>query len=77
MKKKIYHCSKLRTQFMHQGASQSSVDIATRYGLEDRGIGLRFPAKARLFFFTPQGPDRLWGPPRLLTNGAPGLFRRR
>ena len=42
----------------------SSVGIATRYGLD--GPGDRIPVGAR--FFRPR-PDRPWGPPSLLYNG--------
>jgi hypothetical protein len=43
----------------------SSVGIATGYGLDDRGGGVRVPVGSRIFT-SPYRPDRLWGPPNLL-----------
>jgi hypothetical protein len=37
------------------------VGIATNYGLDDRGIGVRAPVGSRIFS-SPRRPDRLWGP---------------
>jgi hypothetical protein len=45
----------------------SSVGIATGYGLDDGGVGVRVPVGSRIFF-SPRRPDRLWGPPSLLSN---------
>jgi hypothetical protein len=53
----------------------SSVGIATGYGLDDRGVGVRVPVGSRIFS-TPRLPDRLWGPPDLLSNGYRWLFPR-
>jgi hypothetical protein len=47
-----------------------SVGIATGYGLY--GLG-SIPGVERFFCF-PQGPDRLWGPLRLLSKGYRGRF---
>jgi hypothetical protein len=46
----------------------SVVCIATGYGLNDRGVGVRVPVGSRIFS-SPRRPDRLWGPPNLLSNG--------
>jgi hypothetical protein len=46
----------------------SVVGIATGYGLDDRGIGVPVPVGSRIFS-SPRRPDRLWGPPNLLSNG--------
>jgi hypothetical protein len=51
----------------------SSVGIATSYGLDDRGVGVRVPVGARIFS-SPQHPDRLWGPLNLLYNGHQERF---
>jgi hypothetical protein len=49
------------------------VGIATGYGLNDRGIGVRIPVGSRIVS-SPSRPDRLWGPPNLLSNGYRGSF---
>jgi hypothetical protein len=43
------------------------------YGLDDRMVGVRFPAGMGIFSSTPC-PERLRGPPSLLSNGYQGLF---
>jgi hypothetical protein len=45
----------------------SAVGIATRYGLDGRGFGVRVTVGSRIFF-SPRRPDRPWGPASLLTN---------
>jgi hypothetical protein len=47
----------------------ASVSIALRYGLDDRGSRVRFPAGAGNFFSSLPRTERLWGPPSLLSNG--------
>jgi hypothetical protein len=51
----------------------SAVGIATGYGMDDRGVGDRFPVRSRIFY-SPCLPNRLWGPPNLLSNGYRGLL---
>jgi hypothetical protein len=43
----------------------SSVGIATGYGLDDKGGGNSSPSRVKIFT-SPYRPDRLWGPPNLL-----------
>jgi hypothetical protein len=38
----------------------SIVGIATGYGLDDRGVGIRVPVESRIFS-TLRRPDQLWG----------------
>jgi hypothetical protein len=52
----------------------SSVGKATGYGLDGRGVGVRDPVGSRIFS-SPRRPDRLWGPPSLLSNGYQGVKR--
>jgi hypothetical protein len=56
---------------VHRGNRHSVVGTATGYGLDDRGIGVRVPVGSRIFS-SPRRPDRLWGPPSLLSNGYRG-----
>jgi hypothetical protein len=53
----------------------SVVGIATGYGLDDRGVGVRVPVVSRIFS-SPRCPDRLWVPLNLISNGYRGFFPR-
>jgi hypothetical protein len=55
------------------GSRDSVVGIANGYGLDDRGVGVRVPVGSRIFS-SPHRPERLWGPPSLLSNGYRELF---
>jgi hypothetical protein len=52
-------------------SQNSSVGIVTGYGLDDRGS---IPGGGYEFFSSTPCPDRLWGPPSLLSNGYWELF---
>jgi hypothetical protein len=52
----------------------SIVGIATGYGLDDWGVGVRVPDGSRIFSSLNR-PQRLWGPPNLLM-GTGGSFPR-
>jgi hypothetical protein len=51
------------------------VGIATGYGLDERGVGVRVPIGSRIFS-SPRRPARLWGPYSLLSNECRGLVYR-
>jgi hypothetical protein len=46
----------------------SSIDIATGYGLDERRVGVRAPVGSKTFS-SPRRPDRLSGPPGALLPG--------
>jgi hypothetical protein len=56
----------------------SAVGVATGYGLDDWGVGVRLPVRSRIFTFL-FSPDRLWGPSCLLSNwpGVPSPEEKR
>jgi hypothetical protein len=58
---------------VYVGSRESIVGIATGYGLDDRGVGVRVPVGSRIIS-SPRRPDRLWGPPNLLSNWYRGSF---
>jgi hypothetical protein len=58
---------------MQKESRDSSVGIATAYGLDGRGVGVRIPVGA-IMFYSPCRPDRFWGPQSFLSSGYRGLF---
>jgi hypothetical protein len=67
-------CQKNIHVWYGRGSRDSAVGIATGYGLDDRGVGIRVPVGSRIFS-SPRCPDRLWGPPSLLSPGVKRLGR--
>jgi hypothetical protein len=47
----------------------SAIGITSGYGLDDTRVGVRVPVQA-IIFTSACHPDRLWGPPSLLSNGS-------
>jgi hypothetical protein len=67
-------CDRFFFSLCHIYESRDSVaGIATGYGLDDQGFGVPVPVGARIFS-SPCRPDRLWGPPSLLSNGTGGSY---
>jgi hypothetical protein len=49
-------------------SQDSSVGIATGYGLDGSEVGVRVPVWS-IIFSSLRRPDRFWGPPNLISNG--------
>jgi hypothetical protein len=58
--------------YYSEDSRDSSVGIATGYGLDDRGVGVRVPVGSTIFS-SPQHPDQLRCPLSLLSNGSSGV----
>jgi hypothetical protein len=56
--------------FKGEEGRDSSVGIATGYGLDGPGL---IPGSVK-YFSSPDRPDRLWDPPSLLSNECMDLF---
>jgi hypothetical protein len=67
------NCDAKILRFHYIDSLDRVVSIATGYGLDDQGVGVRVPIGSRNFS-SPRRPGRLWGPPNLLSNGYRGLF---
>jgi hypothetical protein len=55
------------------GSQDSAVGIVTDYGLDEWRFGVRILVGSRIFY-SPHRPDRLQGPPNLLSNSSRGSF---
>jgi hypothetical protein len=56
------------TELLTHKSLGRAVGIATGYGLDGRGVGIRVPVESRIFTSTYR-LDRLWGPPNFLPDG--------
>jgi hypothetical protein len=54
--------------YLRERSRDSSVGIATGYGLDNGGVGVRVPVGPRIFS-SPRRPDGFWGPNSLLLYG--------
>jgi hypothetical protein len=63
----MYYCCSNHATYCC-GSGNSGVGIATGYGLDGRGVGVRISAGSRIFS-SPRCSDRLWGAPNLPSNG--------
>jgi hypothetical protein len=68
---KIYKIIILFVAFRNR---DSSVGIATGYGLDNRRVGVRVPVGSRIFC-PPRRPDRLWGSTQPPIQWVPGVKR--
>jgi hypothetical protein len=59
---------------MIKGMATARIRIVFGYGLDDRAIEVRSQTEAKGFFLYPLCPDRLGGPPSLLSNAYRGSF---
>jgi hypothetical protein len=54
-----------------KGSRDNVVSIEIGCGLDIQGVGVRVNVESRIFS-SPRFPDRLWGPPNLLSSGYRG-----
>jgi hypothetical protein len=64
--KQLFICTSYHVNCMVM-CRNSVDDIATGYGLDDRGVGISVPLGSRIFSST-QLPHQFWGPATLLSN---------
>jgi hypothetical protein len=68
---RIYHRILVTDEYALEGIwKEEAVTIATGYGLDDRGVGVRAPVVSSIF--SCPCPHCLWGPPIFLSNGCRG-----
>jgi hypothetical protein len=63
----LYMIPKSKETYSSKESRDNVVGIATGYGLDDRRVGVRVLVGSRIFS-SARHPDRLWGPPSLLSN---------
>jgi hypothetical protein len=51
----------------------SVVGVTNGYGLDGKGVGVRIPVGSKIVS-SPRRPDRLWGPPNLLSDWYRGTL---
>jgi hypothetical protein len=59
--------------YIQAASRDSTFCIATGYGLDDQGVGIRVPLGARIFI-SPYRPYWLWGHPASYAMGTGGSF---
>jgi hypothetical protein len=67
----LRNCYEQSVSFL--GSRDSIVGIAIRYGLEDRGIGVRVPVVSRIFS-SPRRPERALGSTQPPIQWVPGAL---
>jgi hypothetical protein len=76
--RKVTDCMRPRFELRRRDRKcHSHIQIVLSNGsfLVNEGVGVRVPIRSRIFS-SPRRPDRLWGPPNLLSNGYRELFPR-
>jgi hypothetical protein len=61
--------------YNYNRSRDSAFSIATGYGLDDKGVGVRVLVGSRNFY-SPRRPDRFWGTPSLISNEYREIFTR-
>jgi hypothetical protein len=69
----VYSTFYVLTSYNMETSRDTVVGIATGYGLDDRGVGVRVPVGSRIFS-SPRRPDRLWGSTQPPIQWVPGVL---
>jgi hypothetical protein len=75
---KRYMSTCLNPECNSPSVHQREKNISNKFSRHSDGSDglVSIPGKGKIFFSSPQRPDRLWGPPSLLSNRYRSLFRR-